>query len=227
MFPTYDIGSNFFEEIINHFAKELNYPFSGFSISKKEYPEEKELFVYYNAEYGEVYENRVRLSVEIIEDNKTKEVTGGRYSLDLGFNDTPILFNFHHKIGNNTTTYNLDRWLSNCIKKINDYKRTPFEYYFSDFPYLKYGIIGISDTTAYLFKVTLSGILNTNHNKQVWIIRIQHISKDDLYRSFSYAILPYGEIDWLIFPDAVGLDSGGALGGYEDIEDSIEEAQKI
>ena len=227
MFPTYDISYDIFKEFINDFAKELNYPFSEFSINKKEYPEEKELFVYYNAEYGEVYENRVLLSVEIIKDNKTKEVKGGRYLLDLGFNDTPVLFNFYHKIDNTKTPYNLDRWLSNCIKLINDCKRTPFDYYFYDLPYLNYGMEGISNTTAYLFKVTLFGILNADNIKRVWIARIRHIRKDDLYRSFSYAILPFGKIDWLIFPDAVGLDSGGALDGYESIEDSIEEAKKI
>lgn len=86
---------------------------------------------------------------------------------------------------------------------------------------------GVSNTTAYLFKITLFGILNTNDIKQVWVARIRHISKGDLYRSFSYAILPHGQMDWLVFPDAVGLDSGGARGGYEDIENSIREAQKI
>ena len=95
------------------------------------------------------------------------------------------------------------------MKKVTEYKRTPFDYYFSDLPYLNYGKEGISDTTAYLFKVALFGILNSNNINKIWIARIQHISKGDLYRSFSYAILPSGKIDWLIFPDSVGLDSGG------------------
>ncbi|MCK4797711.1 MAG: hypothetical protein KAT05_10030, partial [Spirochaetes bacterium] len=209
MFSTYDINYSNFNEFIKDFANKLKYPINEFSINKKEYPYETELFVYYTARYNDINNNQVRLSVEIVKNPKTNNIIEARYSIDLGFYDTPVLFNFYHKMGDTDYPYILIRWLFDCLNKINAYKVTPFEYYFSDFPYLKYGIRGISDTTAYLFKVTLSGILNINHDKQVWIARIRHIRKDDLYRSFSYAILPYGEIDWLIFPDAVGLDSGG------------------
>lgn len=167
------------------------------------------------------------LFVEIVKDDNTKNVKDSRYSLTLGFSDTPAIFYFNHKMGDTNIPSLLDRWLSKCLKEINELKRTTFEYYFSDFSYLNYGMEGISNTTADLFKITLFGSLSTIDVKKLWIARIQHIREDDLYRSFSYALLPSGQIDWLIFPDAVGLDSGGARRGYEKIENSIKEAQTV
>ncbi|MCK4798764.1 MAG: hypothetical protein KAT05_15410, partial [Spirochaetes bacterium] len=227
MFPTYDISYEIFKEFVNDFAKELNYPFSEFSINKTEYPKEKELFVYYNAKYNDINNNYLSLNVDLVKDQKSDDVKDAKYTLQLGFFDTPASFYFFHKIGDTEMPALLERWLSNCLKEVKDYKRTPFDYYFYDSPYLNYGMVGISNTTANLFKITLFGTLNTIDIKQVWVARIRHFRNDDLYRSFSYAILPYGHIDWLIFPDAVGLDSGGARGGYRDIENSIKEAQKI
>ncbi|MFZ3383135.1 MAG: hypothetical protein WA144_04340 [Candidatus Methanoperedens sp.] len=227
MFPKYDISYDEFKDMIKSFSHELNYPFEKISIKKEEYKSESNLFIYYNAKYNDINKNHLDLFVKIVKDQNSGDVKDAKYTLELGFFDTPASFYFFHKIDDKEIPALLERWLSNCLKYIKEYKRTPFDYFFYDSPYLNYGREGDSLTTANLFKITLFGILNTNDVKQVWIARIRHIRKDDLYRSFTYAILPYEQIDWLIFPDAVGLDSGGARSGYEDIENSIKEAQKI
>ncbi|VVB84319.1 Uncharacterised protein [uncultured archaeon] len=227
MFPKYDISYDEFKYMIKSFSHELDYPFEKISINKEEYKSDSNLAIYYDAKYNDINKNHFSLFVEIVKDQNSGDVKDAKYTLELGFFDTPASFYFFHKIGDKEIPALLERWLSNCLKEIKEYKRTPFDYYFYDSPYLNYGMVGISNTTANLFKITLFGALNTIDIKQVWIARIRHIRKDDLYRSFSYAILPYGQIDWLIFPDAVGLDSGGARGGYEVIENSIKEAQKI
>ena len=229
MFPTYDISYEEFKDIIMDFSKELNFSFKTFSLNSEELTSisTKDLITIYEADYFDENNNQVRLFVEIAKDNKKKSVKDLRYLITLGFSDTPALFHFNHKRGDTEIPILLDRWLSNCVNEINEQRRTPFEYYFSDSPYLDYGMEGVSSTTADLFKITLFGALNTIDVKKVWIARIRHISKGDLYRSFSYAILPYGLVDWLMFPDAVGLDSGGARAGYESIENSIQESQKI
>ena len=229
MFPMYDISYKEFNEIVIDFSKELNYSFKSFSLNSEELTSinTKDLITIYEADYFDENNNQVRLFVEIAKDNKKKSIKNSRYLITLGFSDTPALFHFNYKRGDTEIPILLDRWLSNCLNEINEQRRTPFEYYFSDSPYLDYGMEGASSTTADLFKITLFGALNTIDVKKVWIARIRHISKGDLYRSFSYAILPYGLVDWLIFPDAVGLDSGGARAGYESIENSIQESQKI
>jgi hypothetical protein len=215
--------------MVKHFSNELNFPFNEFSLKKEEMKSDDDLFVYYDASYhySEINKNRLSLFVEIVKDQKKGIVKDAKYILELGFSDTPVLFNFYHKKSHTKIASLLERWLSNCLNEINKYRRTPFDYYFSDLPYINYGMNGVSNTTAYLFKVTLFGILNTNDVKQMWIARIRHIRGGDLYRSFSYAILPHGQIDWLMFPDSVGLDSGGARGGYESIENAIKDAQKL
>lgn len=229
MFPMYDITYKEFNKIVIDFSKELNYSFKSFSLNSEEltHINTKDLITIYEADYFDENNNQVRLFVEIAKDNKKKSIKNSRYLITLGFSDTPALFHFNYKRGDTEIPILLDRWLSNCLNEINEQRRTPFEYYFSDSPYLDYGMEGASSTTADLFKITLFGALNTIDVKKVWIARIRHISKGDLYRSFSYAILPYGLVDWLIFPDAVGLDSGGARAGYESIENSIQESQKI
>ena len=229
MFPMYDISYKEFNKIVIDFSKELNYSFKSFSLNSEEltHINTKDLITIYEADYFDENNNQVRLFVEIAKDNKKKSIKNSRYLITLGFSDTPALFHFNYKRGDTEIPILLDRWLSNCLNEINEQRRTPFEYYFSDSPYLDYGMEGASSTTADLFKITLFGALNTIDVKKVWIARIRHISKGDLYRSFSYAILPYGLVDWLIFPDAVGLDSGGARAGYESIENSIQESQKI
>lgn len=229
MFPMYDISYKEFNKIIIDFSKELNCSFKRFSLNSEELTSinTKDLITIYEADYFDENNNQVRLFVEIAKDNKKKSIKNSRYLITLGFSDTPALFHFNYKRGDTEIPILLDRWLSNCLNEINEQRRTPFEYYFSDSPYLDYGMEGASSTTADLFKITLFGALNTIDVKKVWIARIRHISKGDLYRSFSYAILPYGLVDWLIFPDAVGLDSGGARAGYESIENSIQESQKI
>jgi len=227
MFPTYDINYEEFSKFIENFSNELDFNLNNFSLHSNEIKsQENNLVVYYEAEYIE-NNNQMSLFVEIVKDDNTKNVRDSRYSLTLGFSDTPAIFYFNHKMGDTNIPYLLDRWLSKCLNEINELKRTTFEYYFSDSPYLNYGMEGISNTTADLFKITLFGSLSTIDVKKVWIARIRHISKGDLYRSFSYAILPQGLVDWLIFPDSVGLDSGGGRRGYEEIENSIEEAQTV
>lgn len=222
MFSTYDINYDEFKALINKFANELNFPFEEFFIEKEESKLESGMaFLHYNIKYDDKNKNLLRLFVEIAK-NQNESKREKMYSLELGFSDTPATFYFRSP----DMPSPLDRWLSNCLKTIHEYKRTPFDYYFHNFPYLNHGVEGASDPTAYLFKITLFGILKNDRVKQVWIARIQHISEGDLYRSFSYAILPYGSVYWLLFPDAVGLDSGGARGGYETIEKSIKEAQK-
>ncbi|MCZ7384696.1 MAG: hypothetical protein O8C63_08110 [Candidatus Methanoperedens sp.] len=201
MFPKYDISYDEFKDMIKSFSRELNYPFYKISINKKEYKSESNLSVYYGAKYTDVNKNRLSLFVEIVKDQKN-DVKDAKYTLELGFFDTPASFYFFHKIGDKEIPALLERWLSNCLSQIKEYKRTPFDYYFYDAPYLNYGREGDSFTTANLFKITLFGILNTADVKQLWIARIRHIRKYDLYRSFSYAILPYRQIDWLVFPDA-------------------------
>jgi hypothetical protein len=229
MFPTYDISYEEFRGIIIDFSKELNINYNQISLNHQECKSvpKKDLIIIYEAEYFDETNNHIRLFIEVVKDNKNKSIINSRYSLSLGFSDTPAIFHFYHKMRDTDIPISLDRWLYSCLSEINEQKRTPFDYYFSDSPYLNYGMEGISKTTADLFKITLFGSLNTLDIKKVWIARIRHIQKGDLYRSFSYAILPYGLVDWLIFPDAVGLDSGGALAGYESIENSIKEAQKI
>ena len=229
MFPTYDISYEDFGNTIMNFSKELNFTFESFLLKNEELVSvsTKDLITIYEADYFDENNNQVRLFVEIAKDNKSKSVKDSRYLITLGFSDTPALFHFNHKKGDTENPILLDRWLSNCLNEINEQRRTPFEYYLSDSPYLGYGVEGGSKTTADLFKITLFGALNAIDVKKVWIARIRHIREGDLYRSFSYAILPYGLVDWLIFPDAVGLDSGGARFGYDSIEKSIQESQKI
>ena len=227
MFPTYDINYDEFTEFVTIFSNELGFTFDDFSFNTEETKiSEGNLVVYYEAEYSK-NENQVKLFVDIVKDDNTKNVKDSRYYLTLGFSDTPAIFYFSHKMGDSNIPSLLDRWLSKCLKEINELKRTTFEYYLSDSPYVNYGVEGDSYTTANLFKITLFGSLSTIDVKKIWIARIRHISKDDLYRSFSYAILPQGLVDWLIFPDSVGLDSGGGRAGYEQIENSIKEAQRV
>lgn len=227
MFPTYDINYDEFIEFVTNFSNELGFTFDDFSFNTEEIktPENNPV-VYYEAEYSK-NENQVRLFVDIVKDDNTKKVKDSKYYLTLGFSDTPTIFYFSHKMGDTNIPSLLDRWLSKCLKEINELKRTTFEYYLLDSPYINYGVWGDSNTTANLFKITLFGSLSTIDVKKIWIARIRHISKGDLYRSFSYAILPYGLVDWLIFPDSVGLDSGGGRAGYEQIEKSIQEAQTV
>ena len=225
----HDISYKEFSKIIMDFSKELNYSFERFSLNSEELTSinTKDLIAIYEANYFDENNNQVGLFVEIAKDNKKKNIKNLRYLITLGFSDTPALFHFNYKRGDTEIPILLDRWLSNCLNEINEQRRTPFEYYFSDSPYLDYGMEGASSTTADLFKITLFGALNSIDVKKIWIARIRHIIKSDLYRSFSYSILPYGLVDWLMFPDAVGLDSGGARAGYESIENSIRESQKI
>ena len=227
MFPTYNINYDEFIEFVRIFSNELGFTFNNFSFNTEEIKTpENNLVVYYEAEYSE-NNNHVQLFVDFVKDDNTKNVIDSRYSLTIGFSDTPAVFYFSYKMGDTNIPYILDRWLSKCLIEINELKRTTFEYYFSDSPYINYGVEGVSGTTADLFKIAIFGSLSTINVKKMWIARIRHISKGDLYRSFSYAILPHGLVDWLIFPDSVGLDSGGGRAGYEQIENSIKEAQTV
>lgn len=227
MFPTHDINYDEFIEFVRIFSNELGFTFDEFSFNTEETKiSESNLVVYYEAEYSK-NNNHVELFVEFVKDNNTKSVIDSRYSLTIGFFNTPAVFYFSYKMGDTNIPYILDRWLSKCLMEINENKRTTFEYYFSDSPYINYGVEGASGTTADLFKISLFGSLSTIDVKKIWIARIRHISKGDLYRSFSYAILPQGLVDWLIFPNSVGLDSGGGRAGYEQIEKSIQEAQTL
>ena len=227
MFPTYDINYDEFIEFVMILSNELDFTFNNFTFDTSESKiSGSRLVVYYHAKYFE-NDNHARLFVEIVKDENTKNIIHSRYSLTVGFSDTPAIFYFSHKMGDTKIPSLLDRWLSKCLIEINELKRTTFEYYFSDSPYINYGVEGASGTTADLFEIALFGSLSTIDVKKMWIARIRHISKGDLYRSFSYAILPHGLVDWLIFPDSVGLDSGGGRAGYEQIENSIKEAQRV
>lgn len=69
------------------------------------------------------------------------------------------------------------------------------------------------------------GILGTQKDK-VLIYRFRHIRREDLYRSFSYAVhfKPEQGVHafWVVFPHTCGLDSGGALSSYKHFENLIE-----
>jgi hypothetical protein len=142
--------------LINNFSQELIFPFNEFSIKKEEDEfDSKTARLYYIIEYSDEKKNFLRLFVEILRDKKNGYMKQENYTLNLIFSDSPAQFYFTNK----NSPSQLDRWLSHCLNEINEYKRTPFDYYFHNSPYLNYGIDGLSDTTAYLFKITLFGIL--------------------------------------------------------------------
>jgi len=68
-------------------------------------------------------------------------------------------------------------------------------------------------------------------NSSVAILKFRHVSVTDWYRSYSYAIWAEtlargGSGLWVFFCDASGLDSGGAHGDYEFIEELIRDLGK-
>lgn len=220
MFPSYDFCLKDFKKGVRSFADEINLPFNNFSFEDRSGPE----FAYYSVEY-EKNEYYIGFYVSWDWDIEKRSVENIIYSLQLNFPDTPAHFHFFNKTDKNENPPVLERWLSFCLSEINVSQQDPFEYYFHDGSYKNFGYEGYSDPTAYFFKIALSGILSAREDR-IWVVRIRHIREDDLYRSFSYAILPDSRVDWLIFPDAVGLDSGGGRRGYEEIEACIDEAKK-
>lgn len=59
----------------------------------------------------------------------------------------------------------------------------------------------------------------------IMIYKFRHIRRDDLYRSFSYAVYvkpKTNEYYWAVFPNVCGVDSGGAYRLYKHFENMIE-----
>ncbi len=92
-------------------------------------------------------------------------------------------------------------------------------------------IYGISeDSPDDEAELLFNGLLLTQKRK-VLIYKFRHMTQEDyLQRSFSYAILatPNNALNslWIVFPDACGLDSGGAHNSYELFEKLIEKLRK-
>ena len=121
------------------------------------------------------------------------------------------------------------RWISSSVHEFNNKKeKNKIDFIFGDRPIKILGEIGYS--SSHIFEIMLRGYAALKP-KKILIYKIRHIRRLD-NRSFSWAIYSdlragFGDFSfWSVFPDCCGLDSGGALGDYNDIIEIINEVGK-
>ncbi|WP_179365132.1 hypothetical protein [Nitrosarchaeum sp. AC2] len=159
---------------------------------------------------------------------KGKDVLDGRMSpsLEISYSDSSAPFWVHEDDLKEFIHHPnfISRWAAWGVFNFN-LKHNPanLESLFNDMSIRVYGIPQHTSPTigeAYL----LFGGINKYHSKRLLVYKFRHVEPGDKYRSFSYAFLcSHNNFHdfWVFFPNCGGLDSGGANGDLQTIEELI------
>lgn len=119
----------------------------------------------------------------------------------------------------------MSRWASWAIYKFRlKYHKVDLETLFHFKTIRVYGLPRLSSPTESEAEILVKGILSAQDEKTI-VYKFRHIDPDVLYRSYSYAfyvnsISTHGDY-WVFFPNASGIDSGGAHHTYRYFEELI------
>ena len=160
-------------------------------------------------------------------ETKNEDPTSGKMKavLSIGFEEGVGPYFFRENIDYIKRHSNfLSRWSSwaifNCRQR---HQKVNLKSLFHDEIVRIYGVPRYSSTAEEEATLLFHGALATQDSK-VLVYKFRHISKGDLYRSFSYAFYvnpKTGTRFWVVFPRNCGLDSGGAYRTYQHFEKLI------
>jgi hypothetical protein len=125
--------------------------------------------------------------------------------------------------------HSLSRWVSSAIYNFRlEYQRIDLASLFGDMEIIVLGFPGYGAEEE--ADLVFNGLLNLQKTKAK-IYKFRHIGEHPvLYRALSYAVLiaikNSSRRFWVVFPEACGLDSGGAYQSYLDFEQLISRLQK-